>query len=66
MFGLQLLVQCIDFRYISDVITPQEAVAILNNSQSGKAERVQELMQNGYPCYTTQVGKYQICLLLMS
>jgi len=52
----ELLVQCIDFRYISDVITPQEAIAILNHSQSGKAERVQELMQNGYPCYTTQVG----------
>lgn len=51
-----MLVDCIDFRYITDVITPQEAIEILCNGQAGREQRIQDLMENGYPCYTTQVG----------
>ncbi|XP_055305828.1 mitochondrial enolase superfamily member 1-like [Sitodiplosis mosellana] len=51
-----LLVSTIDFRYISDVVTPAEAVKMLKEGQNGKQQRIDELLKNGYPCYTTQVG----------
>ncbi|PZC76379.1 hypothetical protein B5X24_HaOG204746 [Helicoverpa armigera] len=50
------LVSTIDFRYITDVITKEEAIQLLKAKQAGKDERVKYLMQNGYPAYTTQVG----------
>ncbi|XP_059614230.1 mitochondrial enolase superfamily member 1-like [Phlebotomus argentipes] len=52
----KLLVSTIDFRYITDVLTPEEAVEMLENAQEGKEERIAELQQRGYPAYTTQVG----------
>ena len=55
-FEFQLLVSTIDFRYITDVVTPAEAVNLLKKNQNGKLERVNELIKTGYPCYTTQVG----------
>lgn len=56
MFMNQLLVSTIDFRYISDVITPAEAIEFLKRSQKDKQQRIDELLTQGYPCYTTQVG----------
>lgn len=50
------LVRCIDFRYITDCITPDEALALLRERAQGKAERINELLANGYPCYTTSAG----------
>ncbi|EDS39855.1 mandelate racemase [Culex quinquefasciatus] len=50
------LVSTIDFRYITDAITPQEAVAILREGKTGQRARIDELVANGYPAYTTQVG----------
>lgn len=50
------LVSTIDFRYITDVITKEEAIKILREAQDGKEERMQKLMETGYPAYTTQVG----------
>jgi L-fuconate dehydratase len=50
------IVSCIDFRYITDVLTPDEAVAILKKQESGKAARESELRRDGYPAYTTSVG----------
>ena len=50
------LVRCIDFRYITDCITPDEALALLRERAQGKAERITELLANGYPCYTTSAG----------
>lgn len=47
----------IDFRYITDVVTPAEAVEFLRQGAAGKANREKELREVGYPCYTTQVGK---------
>ncbi|XP_055688243.1 mitochondrial enolase superfamily member 1-like [Lutzomyia longipalpis] len=52
----ELLVSTIDFRYISDVITPAEAIEMLKKAQEGKEERIEELLKTGYPAYTTQVG----------
>lgn len=50
------LVACIDFRYITDVLTPVEALAILHHNAATKPEREAELIQDGYPAYTTSAG----------
>jgi L-fuconate dehydratase len=50
------LVRSIDFRYITDCITPDEALVLLRAQAPGKAERIRLLEQNGYPCYTTSAG----------
>lgn len=50
------LVRCIDFRYITDCITPDEALAMLRDKAPGKAERIAILEREGYPCYTTSAG----------
>lgn len=50
------LVRCIDFRYITDCITPDEALALLTERAVGKAERLATLQREGYPCYTTSAG----------
>lgn len=46
----------VDFRYLTDVLTRDEAVAILRQSEAGKAERIATLKQEGYACYTTSAG----------
>src|SRR5437868_5237122 len=50
------LVSIIDFRYLTDAITPVEALAIFRKAQTGKADRIAELTAHGYPCYTTSAG----------
>ena len=50
------LVRCIDFRYLTDCITPGEALALLARAAEGKAERLALLEREGYPCYTTSAG----------
>lgn len=40
------VVKCIDFRYITDVITPEEAVEMLKKSSAGKDERMAEALNN--------------------
>jgi len=50
------LVRCIDFRYITDCITPQEALNLLNQRAEGKEQRLARLLEEGYPCYTTSAG----------
>ena len=50
------LVSCIDFRHITDAITPDEATAILERLASTKHDREAELLKTGYPAYTTSVG----------
>ncbi|QMV19395.1 fuconate dehydratase [Granulicella sp. 5B5] len=50
------IVACIDFRYISDALTPDKALAILRSKQSGRAERLVQLEADGYPAYTTSAG----------
>ncbi len=50
------LVAAIDFRYLTDCITPEEARLLLREKQAGKAERIALLQAEGYPCYTTSAG----------
>ena len=50
------VVRCIDFRYITDAITPDEALAILDRAVTGKAEREAEMRRDGFPAYTTSAG----------
>jgi L-fuconate dehydratase len=50
------LVELIDFRYISDAITPDEALEMLESRAVTRSEREQELRRDGYPAYTTSVG----------
>ena len=50
------LVRCLDFRYLSDCITPTEAIALLRERALGKEQRRDRLLREGYPCYTTSAG----------
>jgi L-fuconate dehydratase len=50
------IVRLVDFRYITDCITPAEALALLREREAGKAARRAELIAHGYPCYTTSAG----------
>jgi L-fuconate dehydratase len=50
------LVSTIDFSYITDVLTPEEAVAMLRARRSGLEAREAEMRADGYPAYTTSTG----------
>ena len=50
------IVDLIDFRYISDALTPAEALTILRAAEAGKTERIATLNSLGYPAYTTSPG----------
>lgn len=50
------IVSIIDFRYLTDALTPEEALAILQKAEPGKADRIATLEREGYPCYTTSAG----------
>ncbi|KAF4122114.1 L-galactonate dehydratase [Geosmithia morbida] len=51
------LVRCIDFRYITDAITPEEAVALLREQEPTKPARIQDALDSrAVPAYTTSAG----------
>lgn len=50
------LVRCVDFRYITDALTPEQAVAMLEGTTAGKVEREARVRSEGYPAYTTAAG----------
>ncbi|MCI5074915.1 L-fuconate dehydratase [Oricola sp.] len=50
------IVDIVDFRYLTDAISREEALAILAAAEAGKAERIAALEAKGYPCYTTSAG----------
>lgn len=50
------LVSLVDFRYLTDALTPEEALAILRAAEPGRAERAARLRAEGYPAYTTSPG----------
>ena len=50
------LISCIDFTYITDAITKDEAFEILKKNHRSKKERIEYLFENGYPAYTTSAG----------
>ena len=50
------LVALVDFRYLTDALTPEQALAILQDAEEGRAERITALLADGYPAYTTSPG----------
>jgi L-fuconate dehydratase len=50
------IVRCVDFRYITDALTPDEAIEILRRLEPTRADRVRTLEADGYPAYTTSAG----------
>ena len=50
------LVRTIDFRYITDALTPDEALHLLRARRPGMEQRLELLRTQGYPAYTTSVG----------
>jgi L-fuconate dehydratase len=52
----QEIVDLVDFRYISDAITPQEALDLLTKSRANKEKNEADLIANGLPAYTTTPG----------
>ncbi|RKN41297.1 L-fuconate dehydratase [Streptomyces hoynatensis] len=50
------LVSQVDFRYLTDALTPEEALGLLRRGREGAAVRAAELRERGYPAYTTSPG----------
>ncbi|HEU4794946.1 MAG TPA: enolase C-terminal domain-like protein [Pyrinomonadaceae bacterium] len=50
------LVSTIDFTYITDALTPQEAIAMLRSTSVGRDAREAEMRASGFPAYTTSTG----------
>jgi L-fuconate dehydratase len=50
------IVNCIDFRYITDALSPDEALEILERQAATKPEREAVLLRDGFPAYTTSAG----------
>ncbi|MFD8379943.1 enolase C-terminal domain-like protein [Streptomyces sp. NPDC059679] len=50
------LVTLVDFRYLADALTPDEALLILRRAEPGKAEREARLRAEGYPAYAASPG----------
>ena len=50
------LVAAIDFRYIDDVLSEDEALGLLRAMRPGREERLAEIIETGYPAYTTSAG----------
>jgi L-fuconate dehydratase len=50
------LVRCVDFRYLTDALTPGQAVDLLEARAEGRAEREAHVRSAGLPAYTTSVG----------
>lgn len=49
-------VGCIDFRYLTDALTPDSALELLKRVEATKGERIAHLQREGYPAYTTSAG----------
>lgn len=50
------LVNCIDFRYLTDCVEEDEATDLLRKWATNKSNREAILREKGYPCYTTSAG----------
>ena len=50
------IVDLVDFRYLTDALTREDALDILRAGEAGRAEREAHLLANGYPAYTTTPG----------
>src|SRR5882724_7136051 len=50
------IVSAVPFRYLSDAISPGEALEILRRQEATRGEREQQIRECGYPAYTTSAG----------
>ncbi|MEU2908284.1 L-fuconate dehydratase [Streptomyces massasporeus] len=50
------IVHQVDFRYLTDALTPEEALTLLRRGREGAGERTARLLESGYPAYTTSPG----------
>jgi L-fuconate dehydratase len=50
------IVRAIDFRYLTDALTRDDALAILRPLEATRAKREAEIVRDGFPAYTTSVG----------
>jgi L-fuconate dehydratase len=50
------IVELVDFRYLSDALTPSEARSILESAVDGRSSREERILRDGYPGYTTSPG----------
>jgi L-fuconate dehydratase len=50
------LVALVDWRYLTDDLTPEDALALLREREDGRAEREKQLLTDGLPSYTTSAG----------
>jgi L-fuconate dehydratase len=50
------IVACVPFSYITDALTPDEALAILKRHEATKQQRTEKMLAHGYPAYTTSAG----------
>lgn len=49
-------IACVDFRYLTDAITPAQASELLHRQLADKPQRLEILREQGYPSYTTSAG----------
>jgi L-fuconate dehydratase len=52
----QELVRCLDFRYVTDALTSDEAISLLEANAPTKAMRERQMRETGFPAYTTSAG----------
>jgi L-fuconate dehydratase len=52
----EAIVALVDFRYLTDALTPDEALQILRRAAPGRPERIAELQASGFPAYATSPG----------
>lgn len=50
------LISCVDFSYVTDAITREEALTLLKSQEASKQTRIEYLRLYGYPGYTTSPG----------
>jgi L-fuconate dehydratase len=50
------IIELVDFRYLSDALTPGEALEILRRAEPGREQRIEQLIATGYPAYATTPG----------
>src|ERR1700728_4218822 len=50
------IVGLVDFRYLTDVLTPDDALELLEQGTAGRETRIRALLDQGYPAYTTTPG----------
>jgi L-galactonate dehydratase len=61
-FTPEEFVKCIDFRYLTDAITPEEAIQMLKAQEAGKKERLELALKNeAVPGYNTSIGWLGLC-----